>query len=167
MIAVTHQGAVDLSQVFVHLNNATVALKQAATYSPADTPALTITYFTLSKPIVPGSLVITTGGNTTGTFSHTIPALKYGTITIANVKDISSDIYGVNFPTDADAIALLGTTVSRWGGNAVTAYNPFGQFTNAGNDWYFENRVADPPDADAWIGWVSGAQSKSLLTIPA
>lgn len=42
-----------------------------------------------------------------------------------------------------------------------------GQFTNAGNDWYFENRVADPPDADAWIGWVSGASSKSLLTIPA
>ncbi|RDX55250.1 hypothetical protein OH76DRAFT_1339899 [Lentinus brumalis] len=167
VIAVTHQGAVDLSQVSVKLNNATVALKQGTTYSPADTPALTITYFTLSKPIVPGSLVITTGGNATGTFSHTIPALKYGTINIANVKDISSDIYGVNFPTDADAIALLGTTVSRWGGNAVTAYNPFGQFTNAGNDWYFENRVADPPDADAWIGWVSGAQSKSLLTIPA
>ena len=42
-----------------------------------------------------------------------------------------------------------------------------GQFTNAGNDWYFENRVADPPDADAWISWVSGAASKTLLTIPA
>ena len=27
--------------------------------------------------------------------------------------------------------------------------------------------VADPPDADAWIGWVSGAKSKSLVTIPA
>ena len=49
----------------------------------------------------------------------------------------------------------------------MTAYNPNGDLTNAGNDWYFENRVADPPDADAWIGWVSGAKSKSLVTIPA
>ncbi|RPD78129.1 hypothetical protein L226DRAFT_457148 [Lentinus tigrinus ALCF2SS1-7] len=165
IIAVTSQGAVDFSQISAQLNNATVTLKKDATYSPPDTPALTITYFTMSKPLAPGSLVITAGDNTT--FSHTIPALKYGTINIGNVKNISSDIYGVNFPTDANYIELLGVTISRWGGNAVTAYNPFGQFTNAGNDWYFENRIADPPDADAWMGWVSGAQSKSLLTVPA
>ena len=165
VIAVASQGAVDFSQVSATLNNATVALTQGATYSPPDTPALTITYFTMSTPIAPGSLVIAAGDN--ATFAHSIPAPKYGTINIGNVKDISGDIYGVNFPTDAGTIALLGVTMSRWGGNAVTAYNPFGQFTNAGNDWYFENRVADPPDADAWMGWVSGAQSKTLLTIPA
>ena len=165
IIAVTSQGAVDFSQVSARLNNATVTLRRGATYSPADTPALTITYFTMSTPIAPGSLVISAGGN--ATFSHTIPALKYGTVNIANVKNISNDIYGVNFPTDAAYLQLLGVTMSRWGGNAVTAYNPFSQFTNAGNDWYFENRVADPPDADAWMGWVSSGQSKSLLTIPA
>jgi hypothetical protein len=55
--------------------------------------------------------------------------------------------------------------MSRWGGNAVTAYNQFGGFTNAGNDWYFENRGSD--SADDWIGWVSGAGSASMLTVPA
>jgi hypothetical protein len=164
VIAVTSQGAVDFSQVSATMNNATVSLKKAATYSPPDTPALTITYFIMSKPIASGSLVISTDANTT--FSHTIPAVKYGTITMGNTKAISSDIYGVNFPTDANYIQLLGVTMSRWGGNAVTAYNPFGQFTNAGNDWYFENRDVSP-DADTWIGWVSGAQSKSMVTIPA
>ena len=90
----------------------------------------------MSTPIAPGSLVIAAGDNTT--FAHTIPALKYGTINMGNVKDISGDIYGVNFLSDTGTIELLGVTMSRWGGNAVTAYNPFGQFTNAGNDWYFE-----------------------------
>jgi hypothetical protein len=56
-------------------------------------------------------------------------------------------------------------TISRWGGNAVTAYNPNGQFTNAGNDWYFENRGSD--DAAEWLGWVQGAGSQTLLTVPA
>ena len=71
----------------------------------------------------------------------------------------------MNFPTDAAYIEELGITISRWGGNAVTAYNPFGGFTNAGNDWYFENRAND--DADDWIEWVNGAGSASLVTIPA
>lgn len=49
----------------------------------------------------------------------------------------------------------------------MTAYNFEGDFTNAGNDWYFENRVADDGNADAWLGWVSGAGSDTLLTVPA
>jgi len=76
-------------------------------------------------------------------------------------------IYGVNFPTSADYIKKLGVTISRWGGNAVTAYNPFGGFTNAGADWYFENRAIDNGQADDWMSWVQGAGSSSLLTIPA
>jgi hypothetical protein len=82
-------------------------------------------------------------------------------------RPISPLIYGVNFPPSASYISDLGVTLSRWGGNAVTAYNPNGGFTNAGMDWFFENRVASPPDADAWNGWVGGAGSGSLLTIPA
>ena len=73
----------------------------------------------------------------------------------------------MNFPTDASYITSLGITLSRWGGNAVTAYNPFGGFTNAGADWYFENRNSDGGSADDWIGWVEGASSDTLLTIPA
>lgn len=78
---------------------------------------------------------------------------------------IDPHIYGVNFPTSPDYIERLGVTISRWGGNAVTAYNPFGGFTNAGNDWYFENRDSD--SADDWAGWVHGAGSDTLMTIPA
>ena len=47
----------------------------------------------------------------------------------------------------------------------MTAYNPFTGSTNAGNDWYFENRGSD--SADGWVGWVKGAGSDTLLTIPA
>jgi hypothetical protein len=77
-------------------------------------------------------------------------------------------IYGVNFPKSAQYIKTLGATFSRWGGNAVTAYNGLdGHFTNAGNDWFFENRVANEGSADDWMGWVKGAGSESLLTVPA
>lgn len=110
---------------------------------------------------------------------------------MAKTVNISSLIYGVNFPTSASYIKDLGVTISRWGGNAVTPYNPFGGFTNAGtnsslfrmnilcrangrlihnslgNDWYFENRVVDNGQADDWSGWVQAAGSKVLLTIPA
>jgi hypothetical protein len=93
--------------------------------------------------------------------------VQYGTITVANKRVISPLIYGVNFPTDANYIKTIGVTVSRWGGNAVTAYNPNGDFTNAGNDWFFENRMAGPPSADGWIGWTRAAGSKSMVSIPA
>lgn len=164
MLAVTSQGDVDFSQLSAMLNGQNVSLNLSATYSPWDTPAQTITYFTLSKPLSAGSLIITAGTNTT--FNYTIPALKYGTINPSNTIPISPAIYGVNFPTDADYITLLGVTMNRWGGNAVTAYNPDGAFTNAGNDWYFENRISTP-DADTFLGFVSDAGSKSLFTIPA
>lgn len=49
----------------------------------------------------------------------------------------------------------------------MTAYNPDGDFTNAGSDWYYENRGAGEGGADAWLGWVEGAGSSALLTVPA
>ncbi|KAG9033104.1 hypothetical protein FS837_002547 [Tulasnella sp. UAMH 9824] len=163
LIAITTQGNVDLSTVKVKLSNATVAISKTTTYSPIDTPSKTITYFTLSKSFAAGSLVITAGTNTS--FTYTLPAVRYGTINVSNTKPISPDIYGVNWPTSASYIQHLGVTISRWGGNAVTAYNPFGDFTNAGADWYFENRGSD--NADDWLGWVSGAGSKTIMTVPA
>ena len=80
---------------------------------------------------------------------------------------INPHIYGINFPTNADYIQHSGVTMSRWGGNAVTAYNPNGDFTNAGNDWYFENCAADDGNADDWMGCISAAGSDMLMTIPA
>jgi hypothetical protein len=78
---------------------------------------------------------------------------------------ISPRIYGVNFPPNASYINNLGIKISRWGGNTATPYNPFGDFTNAGNDWFFENRANK--NADDWIGWVTAAGSDTLLAIPA
>lgn len=165
LIAITTQGNVDLSTVKVKLNNASVTISNTTTYSPVDAPAKTITYFTLAKSFTSGSLVITAGTNTT--FTYSLPAVRYGTINVPNVKAINPYIYGVNWPTSASYIQHLGVTMSRWGGNAVTAYNPSGDFTNAGADWYFENRVSDAGKADDWLGWVSAAGSKTVLTVPA
>ncbi|KIK54434.1 glycoside hydrolase family 44 protein [Collybiopsis luxurians FD-317 M1] len=163
ILAVTSQGAVDFSQLSATVNGAKVSLTQSATYSPPDTPAQTITYFTLSKPFSAGSLVIAANGTS---FNYTIPAAQSVTINTLKTTSISPYIYGVNFPPDADYIKLLGITMNRWGGNAVTAYNPNGTFTNAGNDWYFENRNASP-QADPFLQFISEAGSKSLFTIPA
>ncbi|TFK42363.1 glycoside hydrolase family 44-domain-containing protein [Crucibulum laeve] len=162
VVAVTTQGAVDLTSVKVALNGKSVAVTGQTTYSPIDTPAKTITYLTLKSSLAPGSLVITAGELS---FNHTLPAVQYGSIVQAVKTPINPMVYGVNFPTSASYIQHLGVTISRWGGNAVTAYNPFGGFTNAGNDWYFENRASD--SADDWIGWVGAAGSQSLVTIPA
>ncbi|KDR79962.1 hypothetical protein GALMADRAFT_1171670 [Galerina marginata CBS 339.88] len=164
VVAVTTVGAVDLTSVHVVLNGSPIKVVNLTTYNPVDTPAKTITYLTLASTFQSGNLTIT-AGNTT--FSHVLPTVQYGSIVQQVNFPINPHIYGVNFPTSASYIQHLGVTVSRWGGNAVTAYNPFGDFTNAGNDWYFENRVADDGNADDWIGWVHGAGSDSLLTIPA
>ncbi|KAG5636552.1 hypothetical protein H0H81_007682 [Sphagnurus paluster] len=162
IIALTTVGAVDFSTVSVTLNKQVVKFTDKTTYNPVDTPSKTITYLKLASPLAPGSLSIK-AANTT--FVHTLPAVQYGSI-VQDVKyPINPHIYGVNFPPSANYIQHLGVPMSRWGGNAVTAYNPFGGFTNAGNDWFFENRASD--SADDWIGWVKAAGSATVLTVPA
>ncbi|KAF7369391.1 Endoglucanase A [Mycena venus] len=168
-IAVTTQGDVDFSTMAVSFNGQSVKILNTTSYTPVGTPSKNVTYLTLAQNFVPGTLLIDTGvpngGNST--FNFTLPVVQYASFVQQVNYPISPLIYGVNFPTSASYIQDLGVTMSRWGGNAVTAYNPAGQFTNAGNDWYFENRVADPPDADDWVGWVQGAGSQTLLTVPA
>ncbi|KAF7977906.1 hypothetical protein HWV62_2470 [Athelia sp. TMB] len=162
IIAVTTQGAVNLSSVAVTLNGKSVPITSNTTVVPVDSPSSSITYLTLQSNLAPGNLTITAAN---ATFSYVLPASLSGTINQAVNHPISPLVYGMAFPTDAAYIEELGITISRWGGNAVTAYNPFGGFTNAGNDWYFENRASD--SADDWVGWVNGAGSASMLTIPA
>ncbi|KJA27031.1 glycoside hydrolase family 44 protein [Hypholoma sublateritium FD-334 SS-4] len=164
IVAVTTQGAVDLSTISVSLNGNAVKIVNTTTYVPVDTPSQTITYLELGSNFDQGNFSVT-AGNTT--FSAVLPAVQYGSVVQQVSKPINPHIYGVNFPTSASYIQHLGVTISRWGGNAVTAYNFQGDFTNAGNDWYFENRAADDGNADAWLGWVSGAGSDTLLTVPA
>ncbi|KAJ7132681.1 glycoside hydrolase family 44-domain-containing protein [Mycena filopes] len=168
-IAVTTQGDVDLTTLTVSLNGKSVKIANTTTYNPVGTPSKTVTYLTLASNFAPGTLLINTGVANGGTpsFNVTLPAVQFLSIVQQVSFPISPLIYGVNFPTSASYIQDLGVTMSRWGGNAVTAYNPTGEFTNAGDDWYFENRVADPPNADDWVGWVQGAGSQALLTVPA
>ena len=83
----------------------------------------------------------------------------------APTHDISPDIYGIAGPRDVNAsVAALGAQVVRWGGNAVSLYDPVGHFTNAGADWFFANR--DGGDAAAWIAQVQGAGARAAFTLP-
>jgi Glycoside hydrolase family 44 len=111
--------------------------------------------------LAPGKLDIVAG---TANYTYTLPQPTTGTLNSKRLP-ISPLIYGVNWPKDANYIKTLGVTISRWGGNAVTAYNPFGHFTNAGSDWFFQNRGSD--SGDDWVGWVQGAGSDAILTVPA
>ncbi|KAJ7062139.1 glycoside hydrolase family 44-domain-containing protein [Mycena amicta] len=168
-IAVTTQGAVDFSTLTVSLNGKAAKITNTTSYVPVGTPSKSVTYLTLDTLFVPGTLLIDTGVDNGGNevFNFTLPEVQYVSIVQAVNYPISTAIYGVNFPTSTQYIQDLGVGLSRWGGNAVTAYNPNGQFTNAGADWYFENRVASPPDADAWVNMVKSGGSSSFVTIPA
>ncbi|KAF8588333.1 glycoside hydrolase family 44 protein [Ramaria rubella] len=162
LVAVTTSGNVNFSSIGVKLNGKTLPVTDLTTFSPIDTPSISITYLKLASSFAPGDLNIASGNTS---FSFVLPARQSANVDESATHTISDRIYGVNFPTDASYIEDLGVTISRWGGNAVTAYNPFGDFTNAGNDWYFENRAND--NADAWIEWVAAAGSDTLFTIPA
>ncbi|KAF7324981.1 Glycoside hydrolase family 44 protein [Mycena kentingensis (nom. inval.)] len=168
-IAVTTQGAVDFSTIKVSLNGKNTKITNTTTTVPAGAPSKSVTYLTLDTLFAPGTLLIDTGVANGGkkTFNFTLPAVQFVSIVPKVNYPISPQIYGVNFPASTQYIKDLGIGMSRWGGNAVTAYNPNGHFTNAGNDWFFENRVADPPDADAWISMARSGGSGTFLTIPA
>ncbi len=53
-----------------------------------------------------------------------------------NVKPISQFIYGVNQSIGGD---FSNATMTRSGGNRLTAYNWENNASNAGSDWYFQN----------------------------
>src|SRR4051812_35224036 len=55
---------------------------------------------------------------------------------------ISPGIYGLNGGDPAFNVEI-GQSVARWGGNASSRYNFKNHTYNTGNDWYFENIVAD------------------------
>ncbi|TCD68984.1 hypothetical protein EIP91_009206 [Steccherinum ochraceum] len=163
VISVTGQGDIDYTTLQVKLNGKAVKVSSIQTVPTVDISSKSITYLTLASRFAPGNLSITAGPDTS--FSYIIPASTNGSINQHVSFPINDRVYGVNFPTDGDYIQHLGVTISRKGGNAETAYNPFGDFTNAGNDWYFENRAGD--NADDWLGMVQGADSEAILLIPA
>jgi hypothetical protein len=92
-------------------------------------------------------------------------------------KPISPLIYGINgynLPNgDVALMKGLGVTVRRWGGNDVSRYNWQLDASNAGADWYFENKRmsnATSLPADSAVNRLISnnklAGANSLITIP-
>ncbi|MCY7417772.1 MAG: glycoside hydrolase family 44 protein [Chloroflexi bacterium] len=83
----------------------------------------------------------------------------------------SADIYGVNFAAEvgsASALAKLGITADRWGGNSTTRYDWRTGVHNTGSDWHFEDI---PPDAELLphlqlIDSNQAASRHTVLTVP-
>ncbi|EFI28340.1 hypothetical protein CC1G_13870 [Coprinopsis cinerea okayama7 len=161
-VAVTTQGEVDAAAVRVFHNGRPVRVTSRTSYSPPDTPSKSITYLTLGSPLSQGNLAVVAGESS---FNHTLPRAQSARLDLRRRREIDPHIYGVNWPKNANYIRTLGVTFSRWGGNAVTAYNPFEHFTNAGSDWFFENRGNEK--SDDWIGWIHEAGSDAIMTVPA
>ena len=146
-------GTGDASSVTLTLDGAPLAI--ASTESRTNPER---TYLQLSESLGAGDLVVN------GKFERTLVG-QSATIGTTPTHTISPAIYGQAFaPTDG-YVQDHGVSVVRWGGNAVTTYNPFLQATNAGSDWYFENR--DGGSANLWIEDVMDAGADALFTVPA
>ncbi len=89
---------------------------------------------------------------------------------------IHPEIYGVAFASKA-ALATLGATVNRWGGNGVTLYNWQLDVGNTASDWYYENipnNAGDPTygtaayrsNADRFVIDNQAAGVDSLIVVP-
>lgn len=93
----------------------------------------------------------------------------------ADLKPISADIYGMNYPNERLAADLL-LPVQRWGGNATTRYNYLADISNRGSDWFFQNTseskgaaLASLPrgsSADRFVEQGLRTGTASLMTIP-
>ncbi len=104
--------------------------------------------------------------------STTGPALTVDAA--ADRRQISPDIYGMNFADEALASELR-LPVRRWGGNATTRYNWENDTANHASDWFFENIPKDNPNPDA-LPYTSSSNrfveqdrrtgTKTLLTVP-
>ena len=115
------------------------------------------------------------GGN--GGIQPPPPATASYNLTVnlaATTHTISEDIYGINFGDEA-LMNSLGSTVRRWGGNAVTRYNWQLDVSHRASDWYFLNypnqgiNVANLPhgsSSDQFVQTNRAAGVNTIMTIP-
>lgn len=122
----------------------------------------------LASELAGGAIVrVSLAGNAT-TLQATVPSVSPLTINVdsgANSYPISDFIYGHAFPSAA-SIASFRIPSARWGGNAVSTFNPFKNVTNSANDWYFENRAQENGGAEGWMAMVKSKGAQSFLTVP-
>jgi Glycoside hydrolase family 44 len=106
-------------------------------------------------------------------------AISLNVDAIAARKPISPLIYGINgissnnTSSDVSLMQALGLTVRRMGGNDVSRYNWQLDASNAGADWFFENKRMSnatnlPVDSavNRFIGNNKTAAASSIVTIP-
>lgn len=148
-------GTGDPAAVTVFVDGAQIMVKSWSERTGPDR-----TYLELATTLHAGTLTVNTGD---ATFTREL-AEAAATIDPTPSHTIPDAIYGQAF-TDADQIAVQGVSVVRWGGNAVTMYNPFSDVSNAGSDWYFENR--DAGSVEEWITSIHDAGAAAFLTVPA
>jgi len=81
---------------------------------------------------------------------------------------ISPLIYGVNFAGQTSGLSsAFHVPVDRWGGNSTSRYNYRNHTYNTGQDWYYENIVADPSDTlTTFVDRDRTAGTASLVTVP-
>ncbi|KAJ3046890.1 hypothetical protein HK097_000427 [Rhizophlyctis rosea] len=121
-------------------------------------------YAKLASSWAPGVYTVT---HSAGVITITIPAAVTGDLSSANgTRKISKWIYGTNFPASSGFLNTYGIPLGRWGGNAMTPYNPITKYINAANDWYFENRPADNGGFESWAKMVAAGHAKAVYSIP-
>jgi hypothetical protein len=88
----------------------------------------------------------------------------------ADVHAISPYIYGIAKREDPAAVAELGATLNRWGGNPSSRYNwVIGHAWNTGADYQYRNTNYGARSGSESDRYVAGNQSRglsSLITIP-
>ena len=99
------------------------------------------------------------------------PAISIDPNTV--VREISDDVYGLNFAESAFA-AEIALPVNRWGGNATTRYNYQLDATNLASDYFFENYPSETPDpstlpvgstADIFVGENQQNDASTIMTV--
>ncbi len=142
---------------------------QEATGQPIDTVYLDSIEIveTEASPAVSGPTLLVDTGDRTLSRTVTDPASSVASeYVISFPHDISEDIYGMNFVTDAIR-EELDIPVNRWGGNSTERFNHQVDSTNLAQDWFFMN-APDDPDGDHTFEQDNEADgTDTILTLPA
>jgi hypothetical protein len=104
---------------------------------------------------------------TSGTFGFSNHVIQVNVLASNHV--ISPLIYGVAWAPSTNYLHDIGASVNRWGGNTVSTYNWILNTSNAGSDWYFENRGGSgyPSNAFQFASDTAAVGAAPLLSVPA
>jgi hypothetical protein len=116
----------------------------------------------LAKASAPASVAQAAGTATGSTAAANGRRVRSRIACDAKATKISPYIYGIAFGDDGwDRMRV---TARRWGGNPTTRYNWETHFSNAAQDWFFENRTGGP--YTEFLSSSAAHQAASALTIP-